>query len=76
MHDIFLTYFSTMKTTKKTVRTRYEIRGPVFHHSIGRQIFAEHSLRLCLINILNNNTRPTTIMGRMDTDPFATLNFT
>ena len=65
-----------MKTTKKTVRTRYEIRAPVFHHSIRRHTFVEHSLRLCLINILNNNTRPTTIMGRVGTGPFVTLNFT
>ena len=37
---------------------------------------AEHSVRFCLINLLNKDTSSTTIMERVHSDPFKALNFT
>ena len=34
-----------------------------------RHIFAENSVRIFLINLLNKDTRSATITERMDTDP-------
>ena len=57
MHNDLPEYFSTMKPTLSTVCRQYEIRVPVFHIPVIQQTFAEHSIRFCLINLLNKNTR-------------------
>ena len=44
-------------------------------HIIIRHTFAEHSVRFCLINLLNKDTRSATIMDRVDTDPFLSFKF-
>ena len=78
MHNNLLAYFSTMKTTVPTVCSRYEIIiiiYPVFHLPYIRHTFAEHSVRFCLINLLNKDTRSATIMDRVDTDPFLSFKF-
>ena len=75
MHNNLPAYFSTMKPTLPTVCSRYEIRAPVFHLPYIRHTFAEHSIRFCLINLLNKNTRSTTIMDMVDTDPFLSFKF-
>ena len=53
----------------------YEIRLPVFHLSVIRNTFAEHSIRFCLINLLNKDTRSPIIMERVDTDPYPRFKF-
>ena len=75
MHHNLPAYFSTMKPTVPTVYSRYEIRSPVFHLPYIRHIFAEHSVRFCLINLLNKDTRSATIVDRVDTDPFISFKF-
>ena len=55
MNNNLPAYFSTMKPTVPTVCSRYEIRAPVFHLPYIRHTFAEHSVRFCLINLLNDN---------------------
>ena len=52
MHNNLPAYFSTMKSTLPTVCSRYEFRAPVFHLPYIRHTFAEHSVRLCLTNLL------------------------
>ena len=37
--------------------------------------YTEHSVRFCLINLLNKDTRSATIMDRVDTDPFLSFKF-
>ena len=37
--------------------------------------FAEHSIRFCLINLLNKDTRSTMIMERVDTDSYPSFKF-
>ena len=68
MHNDLPEYFSTMKHTLPTVCRRYEIRAPVFHLPVIRHTFAERSIRFCLINLLNKDTRSSMIMERVDTD--------
>ena len=68
-------YFSTMKPTVPTVCSWYEIRAPVFHLPYIRHTYAEHSVRFCLINLLNKDTRSATIMDRVDTNPFLSFKF-
>ena len=53
MHNDLPLYFSAMKPTLPTVCRRYEIRTPMFHFLMIRHTFAEHSIRFCLINLLN-----------------------
>ena len=62
MHNDLPEYFSTMKPTLRTVCRRYKIRAPVFHLPVICHSFAEHSIRFCFINLLNNDTRSTIIM--------------
>ena len=62
-----------MKPILPTVCSRYEIGAPVFHLPYIRYTFAEHSVRFCLINLLNKDTRSATIMDRVDTDPFLSF---
>ena len=64
-----------MKPTVPTVCSRYEIRVPVFHPPYIRHTFAEHSVRFCLINLLNKDTCSATIMHRVETDPFLSFQF-
>ena len=64
MHNNLPAYFSTMKPTLPTVCSRYEIRALLFHLPYVRHTFAEHSVRFCLINLLNKDTRSATIMDR------------
>ena len=64
-----------MKPILPNVCSRYEIRAPVFHLPYIRHTFAEHSVRFCLINLLNKDTRSATIMDRVDTDPFLSFRF-
>ena len=65
-----------MKPTLPTVCRRYEkIRAPVFHLPVIRHTIAERSIRFCLINLLNKDTRSTMIMERVDTDPHPTFKF-
>ena len=47
-----------------------QIRAPMFHLPMIRHTFAEHSIRYCLINLLNKDTHSTSIMERGDTDPY------
>ena len=75
MHNDLPEYFSTMTPTLPTVCRRYEIRAPVFHLPVIRHTFAEHSIRFCLINLLNKDTRSTIIMERVDTDPYPIFKF-
>ena len=75
MHNNLPEYFSTMKPTLPTVCRRYEIRTPVVHLPVIRHTFAEHSIRVCLINLLNKDTRSTMIMERVDTDPYPRFFF-
>ena len=75
MHIDLPLYFSAMKPTLPTVCRRYEIRTPMFHLPMIRHTFAEHSIRFCLINLLNKDTRYTSIMERMDTDPYHSFKF-
>ena len=75
MHNDLPEYFSTMKPTLPTVCRRYEIRAPVFHLPVIRHTFAEHSIRFCLINLLNKDTRSTIIMERVETDPYPSFKF-
>ena len=75
MHNNLSAYFSTMKPILPTVCSRYEIRALVFHLPYIRHTFAEHSVRFCLINLLNKDTRSATIMDRVDTDPFLSFEF-
>ena len=60
--------------TLPTVCRRYEIRAPVFHLPVIRHTFAEHSIRFCLINLLNKDRR-STIMEMVDTDPYPSFKF-
>ena len=76
MHNNLPAYLSTMKPTLQTVCSRYEIRAPVIHLPYIRHTFAEYSVRFCLINLLNKDTRSATIMQKVDTDPFLSLSFT
>ena len=62
MHNDLPLYFSAMKPTLPTVCRRYEIRTPMFHLPMIRHTFSEHSIRFCLINLLNKDTRYTSIM--------------
>ena len=64
-----------MKPTLPTVCRRYKIRVPVFHLPVIRHTCAEHSIRFCLINLLNKDTRSTIIMERVDTDPYPSFKF-
>ena len=66
MHNGLPLYFFAMKPTFPTVCRRYEIRAPIFHLPMIRHTFAEYSIRLCLINLLNKDTRYTSIMERVD----------
>ena len=75
MHNDLPLYFSAMKPTLPTVCRRYEIRTPMFHLPMIRHTFAEHSIRFCLINLLNKDTRYTSIMERVDTDPYYSFKF-
>ena len=75
MHNDLLEYCSTMKPTLPTVCRRYEIRAPVFHLSVTRHTFAEHSIRFCLINFLIKDTRFTMITERVDTAPYPSFKF-
>ena len=75
MHNYLPEYFSAMKPTLPTVCRRYEIRAPVFHLPVIRHTFAEHSTRLCIINLLNKDTRSTIIMEMVDTDPYPSFKF-
>ena len=73
MHNNFPAYLSTMEPTLPTVCSRYEIRIPVFHLPYIRHTFAEHSVRIYLINLLNKDTCSPTIMERVDADPFLSF---
>ena len=64
-----------MKPTLPTMCRRYDIRAPMFHLPLIRHTSAEHSIRYCLINLLNKDTRSTPIMERVDTDPYHKFNF-
>ena len=75
MHNDLPLYFSVMKPTLPTVCWRYEIRTPMFHLPMMRNTFAEHSIWFCLINLLNKDTRSTSIMERVDTDPYYSFKF-
>ena len=75
MHNDLPEYFSTIKPTLPTVCRRYEIRAPVFHLPVIRHTFAKRSIRFFLINLLNNDTRSTMIMERVDTDPYPSFKF-
>ena len=75
MHNDLAEYFSTMKPTLPTVCRRYEIRAHVFHLPVIRHTFAEHSIRFCLTNLLNKDTRSTIIIERVDTDPYPSFKF-
>ena len=75
MHNDLPEYFSTMKPTLPTVCRRYETRAPVFHLLVIHHTFAERSIRFCLINLLNKDTRSTIIMERVDTDPYSSFKF-
>ena len=68
MHNDLPLYFFAMKPTLPTVCKRYEIRAPMFHLPLIRHTFAEHSIRYYLINLLNKDTRSTSIIERIDTD--------
>ena len=57
------------------VYRRYENRAPVFHFPVIRHTFAEHSIRFCLINLLNKHTRSTIIIERVDTGPYPSFKF-
>ena len=67
MHNDLPLYFSAMKSTLPTVCRRYEIRAPMNQLPMIRHTFAKHSFRYCLINLLNRDTRSTSIMERVDT---------
>ena len=76
MHNARLPeYLSTVKPTLPTVCRWYKIRAPVFHLPVIRHTFAERSIRFCLINLLNKDTRSTMIMERVDTDPYPSYKF-
>ena len=75
MHNDLPLYFSGMKSTLPKVCRRYENRAPMFHLPMIRHTFAEHSIRFCLINLLNKDTRYTSIMERVDTDPYHSFKF-
>ena len=51
-------------------------RAPMFHLPMIWHTFAKHSIRYCLINLLNKDTRSTLIMEGVDTDPNNSLLFT
>ena len=53
----------------------HEIRAPMFHLHMIRHTFAEHSIRYCFINLLNKDTRSTSIMERVDTEPYHRFKF-
>ena len=76
VHNNLPAYFSNMKPTLPTVCSRYEIRAPVFHFPYIGHTFSEHSVRFCLINLLNKDRRSATIMNRVDTDLFLSFKFT
>ena len=75
MHNDLPLYFSAMKPTLPTVCRRYEIRAPLYHLPMIRHTFAEHSIQHCVINLLNKDTRSTSIMKRMDTNPYQSIKF-
>ena len=64
-----------MKPTLPTVCRRYQIGAPIFHFPMIRHTFAEHSIWFYLINLLNKDTRYTSIMERVDTDPYHSFKF-
>ena len=64
-----------MKPTLPTVCRLYEIRAPVFHLPVIRHTFAEHSIRFCLINLLNKGIRSTIIIEKVDTDLYPSFKF-
>ena len=64
MHNDLPLHFSVMKPTLPTVCRRYEIRAPMFHLHMIRHTFAEHSIHI------NKDTRSTSIMKRVNTDPY------
>ena len=75
MHKDLPSYFFYMKPTLPTMCRRYHIRAPMFHLPMIRHTSAEHSIRYCLINLLNKDTRSTSIMERVDTDPYHRFKF-
>ena len=75
MHNDLLLYFLAMIPTFPTVCMLYEIRAPMFHLPMIRHTFAEHSIRYYLINLLNKDTRSTSIMDRVDADPYTYHSF-
>ena len=75
MHNDLPLHFSVMKPTLPTMCRRYEIRTPMFHLPMIRHTFARHSIRYSLINLLNKDTRSTSIMERVDTNPYHSLKF-
>ena len=75
MHNDLPLYFSALKPTLPTVCRRYEIGATMFHLLMIQHTFAEHSIRYCLINLLNKDTRSTSIMKSVDTDPYHSLKF-
>ena len=75
MNNNLPAYFSTMKPILPTVCSRHEIRAPVFHLPYIRHTFAEHSVRFCLSNLLNKDTRSATIVESVDKDPFLSFKF-
>ena len=72
MHNDLPLHFSAMKPTNVW---RYEIRAPMFHLPMILHTFAEHSIRYCLINLLNKDTRYTSIIEMVDTDPYHSFKF-
>ena len=68
-------YFFAMKPTLPTVCRLYEIRAPMLHLPMIRHTFEEHFIRYDLINLLNKDTRSTSIMEWVDADPYHSFTF-
>ena len=64
-----------MKPTLPTVCRRYDIKAPMLHLPMIRHTFAEHSIRFCRINLLNKDTRYTSILERVDTELYNSFKF-
>ncbi len=64
-------YFSHMKPALPYICNRYEIRRPTFHLPLIRHEFAEHMLKYCLVNIINNEHGSLLITAKVFTHSFC-----
>ena len=71
--------FSDLSTQLKCQKVKYMgklVRNIIILTSLVFPLhpsFAEHSVRFCLINLLNTDTRSATLLDRVDTDPFLSF---